>query len=335
MRFRRGGVPGAGIALRGQLLLALGVLAASAPTAAGDGVFEINQVCATTTGCFPGDDPGFPVTITGASGATGSYRLTGNLTTLSPAQNAIQVSRAGARVDLGGFTITCFRVGFPGGPCEPGSGSGAGVAVVQDAFRNVSVRNGRIFHMAGDGVSLGDGARVEQVDAQENGRGIRVGAASIVRESTATFNGSDGIAAGRGSVVLRNLVAGNGNDGIDAGSAVRVAENSAVDNDDDGIVVGSGSIVSGNVVSGSGDDGIKAGFRGSFVSQNTVSSNAGDGIVVSVSGSVRDNSVDTNGGFQLSLGASVAYGDNSIDGASTVFNGTDTGGNVCNGGPCP
>jgi hypothetical protein len=42
---------------------------------ASDGQLEINQACAVNTGCFPGDDPGFPVTIT----QPGSYRLTGNL----------------------------------------------------------------------------------------------------------------------------------------------------------------------------------------------------------------------------------------------------------------
>ncbi|MFO0690005.1 MAG: hypothetical protein U0900_15005 [Myxococcota bacterium] len=35
-------------------------------------MIELNQVCATQTGCAEGDDPGFPITLT----ATGSYRLT-------------------------------------------------------------------------------------------------------------------------------------------------------------------------------------------------------------------------------------------------------------------
>ncbi len=39
---------------------------------ASDGVLEINQACAVNTGCFPGDDPGFPVTVV----QPGSYSLT-------------------------------------------------------------------------------------------------------------------------------------------------------------------------------------------------------------------------------------------------------------------
>ena len=50
------------------LLLAWG--AGIAPTAvADDGVAEINQTCATMTGCFSGDTPGWPVTIDGTAGA--------------------------------------------------------------------------------------------------------------------------------------------------------------------------------------------------------------------------------------------------------------------------
>ena len=44
------------------------------PASAADGVIEINQACATITGCSPSDKPGFPVTIT-----SGSYILTSDL----------------------------------------------------------------------------------------------------------------------------------------------------------------------------------------------------------------------------------------------------------------
>ena len=51
------------------------LLALAGPALAVDGVLEINQTCAISTGCFPGDSPGFPVSVT----QPGSYRLTGNL----------------------------------------------------------------------------------------------------------------------------------------------------------------------------------------------------------------------------------------------------------------
>ena len=74
-------------ALLTPLLLALG-LGPAGPARASDGVLEINQTCATQTGCFPGDAPGLPVTLPVA----GSYRLTSNLRTSSHALTAILVS---------------------------------------------------------------------------------------------------------------------------------------------------------------------------------------------------------------------------------------------------
>ena len=47
------------------------------PSFASDGVVEINQTCAITTGCFAGDASGFPVTIqaTPTGPAGGSYLI--------------------------------------------------------------------------------------------------------------------------------------------------------------------------------------------------------------------------------------------------------------------
>ena len=74
-------------------LLALGV---SAPGYAVDGVLEINQTCAVQTGCFSGDDPGFPVTIV----TPGSYRLTGNLTVPDENTGAIVVQASRSTVEV-------------------------------------------------------------------------------------------------------------------------------------------------------------------------------------------------------------------------------------------
>ena len=56
-------------------VLPLLTLTLALPALAVDGVLEINQACAESTGCFAGDSPGFPVTIQDP----GSYRLTGAL----------------------------------------------------------------------------------------------------------------------------------------------------------------------------------------------------------------------------------------------------------------
>src|SRR5262245_32443399 len=74
-----------------------------------DGVLEINQTCATQTGCFPGDTAGFPVTIS----VPGSYRLTGSLL---PSSNpsCIVITSSDVTLDLNEFRIGPFLSGALG-----------------------------------------------------------------------------------------------------------------------------------------------------------------------------------------------------------------------------
>src|SRR5215472_16787685 len=97
-------------------LTLIGSLIASSAYAV-DGVLEINQVCATGPGCFPGDSAGLPVTITTA----GSYRLTSNLTVPNATTDGIDVNADNVTIDLNGFIILGPCVGSP---CSP---TGAGV----------------------------------------------------------------------------------------------------------------------------------------------------------------------------------------------------------------
>ena len=73
------------------------------PALADDGVLEINQTCAVQTGCFPGDTPGFPVTIDGSAGR--SYRLSGDLTIADANNDGIRVDADSISIDLNGFSI--------------------------------------------------------------------------------------------------------------------------------------------------------------------------------------------------------------------------------------
>ena len=98
------------------ILLALGGSAVAA-----DGVYEINQACALSTGCFLNDAAGFPVTIT----ASGSYLLTSNLVVADVDTNGIEVSEKGVTIDLNGFAVSGPRF-CPAGswyaavkPCQP------------------------------------------------------------------------------------------------------------------------------------------------------------------------------------------------------------------------
>ena len=97
--------------------------------AAGDGVLEINQAC-VASGCFSGDAPGFPVTLS----QVGSYVFTSNLDVTSEANpenvTAIVVDVAGTDVvtiDLNGFGIfgATFCPGTPPSSCSP-TGTGIG-----------------------------------------------------------------------------------------------------------------------------------------------------------------------------------------------------------------
>jgi hypothetical protein len=90
-----------------QVWMAAWSVLAAATAAAEPGVFEINRTCAIETGCFVGDSPGYPVTITRA----GSYRLTGNLSvqsgTGSQSNSMIAITATDVDLDLGGFRVSC------------------------------------------------------------------------------------------------------------------------------------------------------------------------------------------------------------------------------------
>jgi hypothetical protein len=175
---------------------------------ASDGVPEINQACAQT-GCFPGDAPGFPVTIT----QQGSYRLTGNLS-LPSNTTAIQIDATFVTLDLGGFLVSGPNActGYPPTGCtttvgNPGIFSGQFLVVV---------RNGSVYGMGGQGIQL-DGASSE-VDSVRvlgcGGSGIRVGANGRVAHSFSGGNFSDGIDLFDGGTAYDNEVRANGSYGL-------------------------------------------------------------------------------------------------------------------------
>jgi len=114
-------------------LLILG-FAASAVHAS-DGVFEINADCAVV-GCFDGDSAGYPVTIS----ESGSYRLTGNLTTTNVDTTLIRVVADNVTIDLNGFSlsgpVTCS--GAQTACSSSGDGVGIGSRLADDFSINVS-----------------------------------------------------------------------------------------------------------------------------------------------------------------------------------------------------
>ena len=206
-----------------------------------DGVLEINGACAAV-GCFPGDDPGFPVTITGAAGH--SYRLTSDLSIFSASTSGIQITGPDVTLDLAGFRISGGRLCT--GACPlPGSQQG----ILGGA--SVEVRNGSVVGFFGRGVSLGTNA--------------------VVRDLRVSNNGSAGIYVSDGCRVTGNIVYDNGSDGIRVASGCTVSGNSVDDNGGNGIYVGAGTIVIGNALRENTGFGLRTTFNpNSGYTQNTI-----------------------------------------------------------------
>ena len=283
---------------------------------ASDGVLEINQACAVNTGCFTGDDPGFPVEIVGSVGR--SYRLTSDLVLPSPSISGIVIAVPSVSIDLNGFEIVTEECLGAITNCTPTVGNGDGIAFTGPGDgRGISVKNGTITGMGDDGVKLGMQAEIVNLRLRWNGeRGINADDQSIVTGNTAYENGDIGIYAESGSTITGNGAFKNGNGGIKTVN---------------------GSTVMGNTVYQNGAYGIFANF-GSTVSGNSVNENDGDGISTHAGSMVSGNTVRGNTKWGLDLSATSTYSQNTVtentDGA--VDGGVNMGGNSCNGAPtCP
>ena len=211
--------------MRRTLLLAVAGLLALLPSSgvAREGVVEINQACASGTGCFPGDTAGFPVQITGAAGR--NYRLTSDLTVTSANTTAIEMSGStqGFVIDLGGFSlrgpVTCS--GAPLACSTSGTGVGVGRALGATAA-GITVRNGTISGFGSSGVSLllADECVLENLVVRENAAtGVLVGASSRVSGIAAIQNLGTGIETGTGSLIESCTARENGSRGSAAATA--------------------------------------------------------------------------------------------------------------------
>ena len=270
---------------------------AVAPALAGDGVLEINHACAARTGCFPGDAPGYPVTIGGDAGH--SYRLTSDLVVPGTGTDGIVVSAPDTSIDLNGFAIARAGCLNATTDCTASIGRGSGISVSignATTVYGVAVRNGAIIGMGRHGVLLGPQAEVRNLRAR--------------------WNRDDGIVTGISSTVSNNIVYQNGDDGIFADVGSTVSGNTAYDNSDDGLEAGAGSTVRGNTAFKNGGDGIET-LPGCNVQGNTARGNGGFGLRL---------------GFQSAYRGNVIH----LNAAGSVTGGVDLGANSCNGtASCP
>lgn len=189
-----------------RILAAVAILAVATPAQAVDGVLEINQACAVQTGCFAGDTPGFPVTIT----QDGSYRLTGNLDASSPSMIGIDVTAPlTVTIDFNGFVLKGYADGSEVG--------------VRSPLANLALRNGTIASFAGHGVELGNGGgRIRNMAIGVNqGDGVNATLGTVlVRECSILENAGWGLRLGSTSGYGDNVINGNGLGAVEGGEAL-------------------------------------------------------------------------------------------------------------------
>jgi hypothetical protein len=184
------------------------------PSSAAGGVIEINQAVAISGGVngdLVADPPGFPVRIT----RPGSYRLTGNLDVSIAQSTAIQIDSVDVTLDLGGFRLQGDSVctGYPTQSCTATPPIYSGI--ISDQYL-VSVRNGSVAGMRGDGIRLtGDSSEVDRVRVLGcAGSGIFLAGPGRVSRSFSGGNAQHGISLGQGGSAEDNEVRANGAYGI-------------------------------------------------------------------------------------------------------------------------
>ena len=192
-------------------------------TFASDGVIEINQICATQTGCSQGDAPGFPVSLAGGSSyiLTSSLQVSGDVAALRGSGNSIGI-------DLNGFTISgnYFCSSAP-----PNCLSRAVHAAIEAPGSAVSVRNGTIRAWHGPAIDVGFGSRVEDLLIERGGNdGILARSGSIIRGNSISNLFGTGIRVqyndevSGDALVEGNIIQSLRGDGIHIGGGV-VTEN--------------------------------------------------------------------------------------------------------------
>jgi hypothetical protein len=319
-------VPKLSLLAAGPLTLCGFLLLDSGLAHAVDGVREINQTCATVSGCFAGDPAGYPVEIV----SPGSYRLTSNLVIPDPNTTGLLVQDNDVTVDLNGFSIV--RVGCAGAvvSCAPANGVGDGVNAV--GFRRTTVTNGSVIGMGGEGVELGESSHATKLRISWNrGDGIDLGSNSRISGNTVLENEGFGVDTA-GSVVLDNVIVGNGSIGINGGVGMVIESNAIERNGATGIVVVGGSMIRSNSVRDNAGAGIQGG-SGSNISDNLANLNDDDGIITGSNCLVARNVARSNAGLGLDLDPTTAYRENVINGngLGTVNSGVNGLGNSCDG----
>ena len=238
------------------ILAAMLTWAASA--GAVDGTIEINQAKVLAAG-------GFPYII----GASGSYRLTSDLTVSSASADAIHVTVNHVTIDLNGFSITTSSSGANG--------------INGSSAATLTVENGTINGFGTAGVQVAINGIVRNVHADGNGSGIVGGNNTVIEGCTANNSTSAiGLTCSGGCAISGNTANGN-NVGIECS--------------------GNGCVISGNTANANLIQGITCGGSGCLISGNTAFNN-GTGIFANdattgYGGNVLKNTTNISSGTSL------------------------------------
>jgi hypothetical protein len=247
------------------LIGAIAVAALPYTAAASPGALEINQDCAVA-GCFSGDAPGYPITIT----QPGSYVLTSDLAPPGAGINAIEISASPVDVDLNGHTIdgggACS--GSPVTACSGFAGErGVDVEVSGGAPAVVHIHNGTIRGYGGIGLAIfyaNDGTVLDHLTVTENGTGTTIQSNAATATATARILDSQ---------FTRNQNAGLYVSG-DVPSEVDVERSTFGGNGGSGAGGGSGSVFLGNHISNNGGTGLYCNPGTCALGQNTFVGNS-------------------------------------------------------------
>lgn len=192
--------PHSTILFAGALALATALVAP--PAGATDGVLEINQTCATQTGCFAGDTAGLPVTIDGSAG---------DPTACTPNTG-------------GGSGVEASSSLLKGISVRNGSIRGMGRAGVwvgdQAEVRAVRIRSNRF-----GGIVVGVGSSVsDNLVFANGGDGIQSLTGTFVTGNTTRGNTGFGLNLGNPSGYRENAISGN-TAGTVTGTGVDMGDN--------------------------------------------------------------------------------------------------------------
>lgn len=172
-----------------------------------------------------------PLTIT----QSGSYYLAENVGTGTA---GITVAASDVTIDLNGFAL------------KGGCGSGIYNADT-DLYKNITVKNGTVAGWNEGGLNLGNGARVENVRAENNLVGIYVLSDSfVIGCSAGQSQGFAGILARAGSIIRDTIAWDNAQNGIFATDGVLIEGCTARNNGGSGIYVGQECLVRNNTLQG-------------------------------------------------------------------------------------